>query len=114
MVGPGKGLQSGATTYVLNGCRPGLLDRILRGAKPAELPVQLPTKFEMAVNRKTAKALGLAVPPLMLLRGRGAQINAGYVSVWHLMIFAAMHKIPALSEALRTCRGAGTGSSPGL
>ena len=114
MAGPGKGFPSGATTYVLNSRRPGLLDRILRGAKPAELPVQLPTKFEMAVNRKTAKALGLAVPPLMLLRGRGAQINAGYVSVWHLMIFAAMHKIPALSEALRTCRGAGTGSSPGL
>ena len=48
-----------AATYV---------DRILRGAKPAELPVQLPTKFEMAVNRKTAKALGLAVPPSILLR----------------------------------------------
>jgi putative ABC transport system substrate-binding protein len=48
-----------AATYV---------DRILRGAKPAELPVQLPTKFEMVVNFKTAKALGLAVPPSILLR----------------------------------------------
>jgi putative ABC transport system substrate-binding protein len=48
-----------AATYV---------DRILRGAKPAELPVQLPTKFEMAVNLKTAKALGLTVPPSIRLR----------------------------------------------
>jgi putative ABC transport system substrate-binding protein len=44
------------------------VDRILRGAKPAELPVQLPTKFEMAVNLKTAKALGLTVPQSILLR----------------------------------------------
>ena len=44
------------------------VDRILRGAKPADLPVQLPTKFEMALNAKTAKALGLAVPPSILLR----------------------------------------------
>jgi putative ABC transport system substrate-binding protein len=44
------------------------LDRILRGAKPAELPVQLPTKFEMVVNLKTAKSLGLTVPQSILLR----------------------------------------------
>jgi putative ABC transport system substrate-binding protein len=44
------------------------IDRILRGAKPSELPVQLPTKFEMVVNLKTAKALGLAVPPSIMLR----------------------------------------------
>jgi len=44
------------------------VDRILRGAKPAELPVQFPTKFEMVLNLKTAKALGLAVPPSIWLR----------------------------------------------
>jgi putative tryptophan/tyrosine transport system substrate-binding protein len=44
------------------------VDRILRGAKPADLPVQLPTKFEMAVNLKTAKALGLTVPQSIMLR----------------------------------------------
>jgi hypothetical protein len=44
------------------------VDRILRGAKPAELPVQRPRKFEMVLNLKTAKALELAVPPLIRLR----------------------------------------------
>ena len=48
------------------------VDRILRGAKPAELPVQFPAKFEMAVNLKTAKALGLAVPPS--IRPRAAEV----------------------------------------
>jgi putative ABC transport system substrate-binding protein len=44
------------------------IDRILRGAKPSELPVQFPTKLEMIVNRKTATALGLIIPPSIMLR----------------------------------------------
>jgi len=61
-------ISYGANTVELARLATGYVDRILRGEKPADLPVQAPTKYELVINLKTAKALGLTIPSSVLAR----------------------------------------------
>ena len=61
-------ISYGPNVAALYGYAAVLVDRILKGVKPANLPVEQPTKFELVINMRTAKALGLTIPPSLLLR----------------------------------------------
>jgi len=68
MVKDGGLMSYGPTFAELDGRVAAFVDRILKGAKPADLPIEQPTKFELVINMKTAKALGLTIPPSLLQR----------------------------------------------